>query len=262
MSEEKPLIFKGKTLVASGCSHTFGQYQFDNDPVTCHERSWVKKLENLGMFDKSVNLSRNACSNDRILRVVYDYVERNYKTIKDSVIIIALTDPHRFELPSIERTYFSKDESNYDHESYVINSIMLSNLPACTDTQVAPQFIETYFKYFYVEQYTLKMLNQKIVGLSSLLTRLGVEHYFTDFLTGNAFFEEPHMGMTFPYLKIFENGHDNIMTAIKKLGFKAGKDVDTTSPFCNHLDHDGNQFIADCFLRDIKKWRERIKNGT
>ena len=261
MSEEKPLIFKGKTLVASGCSHTFGQYLFDDDPVTCHERSWVKKLENLGMFDKSVNLSRNACSNDRILRVVYDYVERNYKTIKDSVIIIALTDAHRFELPSIGRTYFRLDEGNYDHESYVINSIILSNLPAWTETVVAPQFIETYFKYFYVEQYTLKMLNQKIVGLSSLLTRLGVEHYFTDFLTDNIFFEEPHMGMTFPYLKISENSPKNITINLRELGFKVGKDVNATS-LCCHYDHDGNQFIAECFLRGITKWRERIRNGT
>jgi hypothetical protein len=247
-------MFEGKTLIAAGDSHTYGQYLYDDKPETCHERSWVKKLETLGMFDKSVNLARNGCSNDRILRVVYEYVERNYKTIKDSVIIIAFTDAHRFELPSIERAYFRLDESN--HESYLINSIMLSNMPAWTETEIAPQFIETYFKYFYVEQYTLKMLNQKIVGLSSLLTRLGVEHYFTDFLTGNTFFEEPYMGMTFPYLKISENNPKNITINLRELGFKVGKDFDESS-FCNHYDHDGNQFIAECFLRDIKKWRER-----
>ena len=248
-------MFEGKTLVAAGDSHTYGQYLYDNVAESCHERSWVKKLETLGKFDKSVNLSRPGGSNDRIFRVLHEHVERNYRTIKNSVIIIALTDPIRFELPSLERTYFAKDNSNYDHKSYVINAINISNLSSCEDNTVAPQFLDTYYKYFYVEKYTFKMLNQKIIAFSSLLNRLGVEYYFTDFLSNNTFFNNPqYMGMKFPFLRIYETRGDNVMNAVKLSGFKVGNDVDPESN-CNHLDHDGNEFIAECFLRDIKKWR-------
>ena len=249
-------MFEGQTLIAAGDSHTYGQYLYDDKPETCHERSWVKKLEQLGNFDKSINLSRSGGSNDRIFRVLHEHVERNYKTIKDSVIIIAMTDPIRFEIPSLERTYFATDSSNYDSNSYVINAVNISNLSSCEDNTVAPQFLDTYYKYFYVEEYTFKMLNQKIIAFSSLLNRLGVEHYFTDFLSNNTFFESPqYMGMTFPYLRIFEDRFDNVMNATKISGFKVGNDFDPESK-CNHLDHDGNQFIAECFLRDIKKWRK------
>lgn len=248
-------MFEGKTLVAAGCSHTFGQYLDDDKPETCHERSWVKKLELLGNFDKSINLSRPGGSNDRIFRVLHEHVERNYKTIKDSVVIIAMTDPVRFELPSLERTYVAKDNSNYDHTSYVINAIGISNLFGCEDKTVAPQFLDIYYKHFYVEKYTFKMLNQKIIAFSSLLNRLGVEHYFTDFLSNNTFFDRPeYMGMTFPFLRIFEDRGDNVMNATKRSGFKVGSDINPESQ-CNHFDHDGNQYIAECFLRDIKKWK-------
>jgi hypothetical protein len=62
------------------------------------------------------------------------------------------------------------------------------------------------------------------------------------------------MGMKFPFLRIYETRGDNVMNAVKLSGFNVGNDVDPESN-CNHLDHDGNEFIAECFLRDIKKWR-------
>lgn len=249
-------MFEGKTLIAAGDSHTFGQYLDDSIAETCHERSWVKKLEKLGNFDNSINLSRPGASNTRIFRVLHEYVERNFRTLNDKVIIIAMTELSRFELPSVGRIYFAEDKENYDKESYILNAILTANLNQSDEKVIAPQFLEAYYKYFYNEKYTLKMLNQRIVEFSALLNHFEVEHYFADFLVDNKFFNRgQHMGIKLPYLRIHPQANYNVVWATKKSGFKVGRDIDPASN-CNHFDHDGNEFIAKCFLREIKKWRE------
>mgnify|MGYP000553990459 CR=1 FL=1 len=90
-------MFENKTLVGIGCSHVYGSYEGDYNIASCHERSWVNKLEKLGNFKSSINLGLEGGSNDRSVRELINFLKNN--SADSLVVIFSITELSRTEFP-------------------------------------------------------------------------------------------------------------------------------------------------------------------
>ena len=247
-------MFEGKTLIGVGCSHVFGTLGDDNDPVTCYERSWVKKLERLGNFKDSVNLGAPGGSNDRSERVLFEYLKNS--NTRDLVVIISLTQLSRKEL-----VYCYDDYVKYiSLGSWMIDINAPDNLIAEDEftsinrkknvgqfNKREQHFFEVYYSTFHHRTNDVEEINRKVVMMHTLLESLNIEHYFFEMLAEPETIEPIQLGHTIPMIK-FKNGLDYDVTAndyLDFVGFKPGK--------CMHWDHDGNEFLADYILKYIKE---------
>jgi hypothetical protein len=241
--------YSSKILVAVGCSHTYGDYlnQHDDYHNECHSRSWVKKLEKIAKFSSSLNLSFGGSSNMRSFRVIKEHVLSSPKEeLKNKVIMFGLTEPLRFELPSLNWVNLNDDRSfagNYYMNMFVPFQI---NTKKSNSLQ---NFINTQFGVFTVDEHSRSQLVLDIISMHLFLKNFNIEHYFLCFLIN-----KPYLGdmKSFDLPVIDFEGHAAISFA-KMKGFKVGRDVDPRYD-CNHLDHDGNEFLAKYILNRITEY--------
>ena len=249
-------MYSNKTLVGIGCSHVYGSLLDDENPVTCHERSWVKKLERLGNFKDSVNLGAPGGANNRSERVLFEYLQNN--NTDNLVVIISLSE--------ISRKEFFRYMNDKGEMSYIaLGSWMLnmgkSNLQHAPDEFTAEKrkkdaetfpnnmktFAELYYTYFHNSANDVKEVNRSVVLMHSLLKSLNIEHYFFEMLTVPNTIQQEQLGFTIPMIK-FKDALNYDINANNFLNYNKiipGK--------CLHWDHDGNEFLAEHLLKYIKE---------
>jgi hypothetical protein len=243
--------FKGKILVVTGCSHTYGDYlnQQDNFEKECHDRSWASKLAHIGNFTSSINLSFGGSSNARSFRVIKEYIIDKRNNIQDAVVMIGLTEPMRFELPSQSHLALNDDRSFKG--KYYIN--MFAPWQINNDRSDRMQdFLNNYYGIFTVDAHTKHLLYLDLLTMHLFLKNYGIEHYFPCFLGNKQYFDVYDL-TNIPIIDF--DGLSGIEFA-KRNGFKVGRDICPEFD-CNHLDHDGNEFLAQYLLNKIKE----MKNG-
>ena len=237
-------MFEGKTLIGVGCSHVFGQLGEDYDPITCHERSWVKKLERLGNFKNSINLGTPGGSNKRSERVLLDYLKNN--DTDDLVVIFSLTELSRHEFP-----YNKTIDGTTDFIG--VCSWMISNDPGAeywksSNPKRVYEFLETYYMHFHSDAIDKEEINSKVTMLHTLLQTLNVEHYFFEMICHPGTIDREQFGLKIPMINFKDQlGHRiNANSQIYLNGnFRPGT--------CLHWDHDGNEFFAEYLLKYIKE---------
>lgn len=230
-------MFEGKTLVAVGCSHVFAPLGEDENPITCHERSWVKKLEKIGNFEYSINLSQVGASNQRSERVLMEYLESN--DTDNLVVVFALTDLSRFEIS--ETTDY---EPNHVYSMRTIGP--WSTLPAHTPDERILRFIETFYAKFHSSNYQTVMLNRKLLHLNSFLNKLNIEHYFVELHVHGGSIVSNKFGINLPLIHFKDINGDQIngIRYIMSQGYKPD--------YTGHFDHDAHTFLAELFYNQIK----------
>lgn len=229
-------MFSNKTLVGLGCSHVYAPLGQDNSTDTCHNRSWVKKLERLGNFKSSVNLSIPGGSNQRSERMLMEYLETHGNL--DLVVVFGLTDLSRFELvipdPTVDHLYSLKPIGPWcASQDYTKDVRELS-------------FMETLYGNFHSNNYETKMLNRKLLYLNSLLNRLNVEHYFIELHCHGGSIVQEQFGIKLPLIH-FKDQTEQPINAIRYIMSK-GYEPDYTG----HFDHDAHEFLAKLFYNQIK----------
>lgn len=234
-------MYKGKKLVVVGCSHVYGSFQDQLLPEQAHQRSWVSKLSTKANFDKHVNLGSPGGSNQRSFRVIKEYVLKNLATIKDTVIMIGLTELARCELPSLDYAYINPDHSFKDRR-YHMNLLGPFNIG---EDSKFKNFIETYYGVFNIDDHNIKMINLELISIHLFLKHFEIEHYFPSMLVPSTVLDTSPLKLP---IIIFEQWP--AIDYAKRNGFKVGKEIDSSFD-CNHLDHDGNNFIADYILKEI-----------
>lgn len=242
------VTYHNKTLVAAGCSHTYGTYLGFNDSESCHGRSWVKKLEKTAGFNQSLNLAIGGASNKRSLRVITDFILKNIDHIQDYVIMLAVTETSRTELPSVQSTHIPQDVFfDHDNQGYHIN-MLGSFLVNKTTDPIIDKFLETYYGKFSIDSYDADEINRQIYLLHMLLKYHNVEHYFPIMIGHTVMFNEKIANELIPYIKFNQMP---IVFYAKQQGYKVGRDINPNFN-CNHFDHDGNQFIAENIYKHMK----------
>lgn len=242
-----------KSIVAVGCSHTFGSYlnansmEFSDD---CHPRSWAAKLQGKYFPDSNtINLSMPGGSNTRSLRVIKEYVLDNLDRAKDITVFFGITDPCRVERISSKHVEGPAVDM-LAGKPYIINAIG----PWCqSPTADVQKYIDVQYGLFYVDEYENEQLNLEIISLHIFLKYFGIEHYFVCMLVPEHLFQQNKLIKELPIIGF----NTSAIEYAKRNGYKVGRDLHPEID-CNHLDHDGNEFLADRIFERM----ERIKNGT
>lgn len=242
-------MFKGKTLVGVGCSHVFGSFLDENMYIhkeTCHLRSWLKKLEILTQATNSINLAHPGASNKRSYRVIRDFVLKNQDILNDLVIFLGITEPIRTELP-IAKKVTNSNVFGYTIDSTVVNeeydiltlgSFLLGDQHE--RDQSFKKFLDLYYGYHSFVSYEVEQMNLDLISLHTFFSYFGVEHHFLCMLVNEQDFSTNSMKEKLPIISF--DSADAIYYA-KLNGHKVGTDYDPNSG-CNHLDDEGNMFIA------------------
>jgi hypothetical protein len=217
----------------------------------CNPRSWATKLQQHYYADYDVvNLSAPGGSNTRSLRVLKEYILDNLDRAKELIVFFGITDPCRIErisamhVPGLPVDILAGKE-------YVVNVIgpWTSKCP-WADVQ---KYIDTHYGLFYNDEYENEQLNLEMINLHMFLKYFNIEHYLVCMLTPSSAFRKNKLIKELPLVEFDASGIDYA----KKHGYKVGREVNSEID-CNHLDHDGNEFLA----KEIYKRIERIKNGT
>lgn len=242
-----------KTIVAVGCSHTFGSYLNANSMEykdECHLRSWPSKLQQQYYNDYDiVNLSLAGGSNTRSLRVLKEYVLDNLDRAKDLLVFFGITDTCRIERISAKHVPGPAVDFIADKE-YVINAIGPWCQSPIADVQ---KYIDVHYGLFHIDQYENEQINLEMISLHTFLKHFDIEHYFVCMLVPEYIFKKNKLIKELPLITF----DTTAIEYAKQHGYKVGKDLHPEID-CNHLDHDGNEFLA----KEIHKRMERIKNGT
>jgi hypothetical protein len=243
-------MFEDKILIGVGCSHTAGDYNNEyflgnND---CIERSWVKKLERIGNFKDSVNLSLPGGSNYRSERVLLRYLKENPDNLKNSIIIFTITELSRFE--TVNMLNLSQDEIHKQEQvnsdwGYMSEGVWKLEDNADWVDKRRKQFLEYYYSLYSHNSADIEIINRKVLMISSLLSRLGIEHYFLEMICTPGTIEEEQLGFKIPMINFLEDKKPK-MNAIDWMlqSFKRGS--------CGHFDHDANQALADYIYKQLK----------
>lgn len=242
-----------KKIIAVGCSHVYGNYAGDYGNITadgvknCHERSWANKILRFYKNYECVNLATPGGSNKRSFRVIKQYVLDNLDNIKDSIIFFGVTDIARTEFPSYGT--FGSTDVYVEDKKYNINKL---GTWIEADNQPLKQFLKLYYGVFYVDEHAKLELNLDLITLHMFLKNLKIEHYFVGILITEKDIDEYCKKLKLPIIIWTKNAIDHV----RDYGFKVGNDV-YGDIGCNHLDHDGNDFLA----KQIYKKIIEIKNA-
>jgi hypothetical protein len=237
-------MFKDKILVGLGCSHTFGQYGDDFDAESCHNRSWVTKLKQIGNFKDSANLAIPGGSNYRSERVLLDFLKQ-HSNHDDLIVIFTITELARFETFSAEEknelVFGLTTESQYHAEA---PWKLLPDL----EFPVDPKKVE-YIKYHYTcctsDEEDVRIINRKIVLIHTLLKSLNIEHYFLEMITTPNTIQRQHFNFKLPFIEFYSKHNDNI-TARRWVEDNYGLGD------CKHWDEDGSIALANYMFNYIK----------
>jgi len=242
-------MFEGKTLIGVGCSHVLGELMGDYDPITCHERSWVKKLERLGNFKNSINLAEPGSSNKRSYRIIIDYLKKYNESTSNLVVIISLTQLSRYEFCYTELP--PHGETNFlNIGSWMISNNDISNREEWIkrNPKRMVEFIETYYTNFHNDVNDISEINNNTLMLHTLLQALNVEHYFFEMICPPGTITQEQLGLHIPMIN-FKNNLGYKINAKDYLWEKGQKPEK-----CMHWDHAGNEFLADYMLKHIKEY--------
>jgi hypothetical protein len=261
--------FSDKILVAVGDSFVYGHLGDDIETESCHNRSWVKKLEILAKFKSSINLGAPGGSNQRSYRVLMDFL--NDRDVNEQYyIIFATTELGRFELPigkeeagtcMLPIDNYCPFERKHNYQNYSVGPWTLEQLEKFNlDTTVGQdlhKYLSLYYGYFYHEIYQRQMLDHYLTSVHLTLKHFNIEHSFVQFIGSRML----HSGV----LK-------NLNIELPVINFYY-KDTRYKSHFqqfmsshnhkaypCSHYDDVGNRFIAEYFLWQISTMREK-KDG-
>jgi len=224
-------MFENKTLVGIGCSHVYGSYEGDYNIASCHERSWVNKLEKLGNFKSSINLGLEGGSNDRSVRELINFLKNNSA---DSLVVI-------FSITELSRTEFQISNNNQK----CVSHWTLKDEAFIADIK-KKEFLETYYNYFQNDNYDKKIINQQILMLHTLLKSLNIEHYFFNMINLLDGIEKIQFGIQIPFIDLlFKGVNQNVYSFLRYNKFPIGT--------CQHFDHDANQFLAEHIYKQIKE---------
>jgi len=240
-------MFENKTLVGLGCSHTYGQVLDDFNRETCHERSWVKKLERIGNFKESVNLALPGGSNARSERVLFDFLKNNNK---DLLVIFTVTELSRFETFNAESTeapFGSEIDIGYQAEA---TWKLLPDL----EHKIDPKKVE-YLQYHYSmcsgHRDDVLSINRRIVLIHSFLKLLNIEHYFVEMVMAPGTIRREQFGFTLPFIEFKPKGKPwQLFTAFDWVEENYGLES------CKHWNHEGSQGLAEYMLKYIKDNRK------
>lgn len=230
-------MFEGKTLLGVGCSHVFAPLGEDFDPSTCHQRSWVKKLEKLAGFSDSVNLGAPGGSNQRSERVVMDYLSNN--DYSNLVIMFGITDISRFELLVTNSVY------GFEYTTKPIGpwSVHKEHTPDSRELS----FVETLYGKFHNFNYEIQLLNRRILHLKTFLDKLNIEHYFVELQCQGGNIIPSQFGIDLPLI-VFKDNSGQPTNAIRYI-----MEQGIAHDYTYHFDHDGHEFLAQLFYDQIKK---------
>jgi hypothetical protein len=246
-------MFEGKTLVGLGCSHTHGVYEQDHglteeSIMSCHDRAWPAKLGKIGNFKDVINLSTPGGSNHRSERFLIDFLSDNQKDWKDVVVIFTITELSRFETVNV--VGMTDDELHKRILSgpdwgYLTEGIWKLNSDQIVDSK-RRQFLEYYYSIFSHHEADVEIINRKVLMISSLLHRLGIEHYFLEMLCAPETIKEEQIGFKIPMIN-FIDGKGPKMNAIDWMTKRFERGT------CGHFDHDANQALADYIYDQLIK---------
>ena len=238
-------MFKDKTLVALGCSHTFGEYMEDHDPITCHKRSWVSALEKLGNFKDSVNLSASGGSNYRSERVLLEYLRKNSK---DIVVIFSITELSRFETVNVAQwdSIGNKSDAFIGEGAWGLDK---SNLD-----KKKKEFLEYYYSELINDEIDIAIINRKVLMIHTLLKSLGIEHYFFEMISGPDILLSNQLGHEIPIIYFVEPGDPGV-----KIDWSIHKSSNAMlwmkrrfpRAKCGHFDQNANQALAEYLIGQI-----------
>lgn len=242
--------YSNKTLVAAGCSHTYGQFLGNINETLSHDRSWVRKLERMAGFKSSINLAQPGASNKRSFRVLTDFLLKNINNLSDYVFMMGTTELFRTEMPSQIRLNLYKDR--FSKEPYYINLIQPCAIDFTSDDRIR-DFLELYFGLFSVDAYERKMMNHDMLRFHIFLNHYQVEHYFPVMMGSISEFESKVGNLTLPYIRF--NGQD-AFRELRDKGFKMGADVEPDSD-CRHYDHDGHEYMAKVIYQSMTNLKDK-----
>lgn len=239
-------MFKDKTLVALGCSFTFGIFENDTcikDPTTCHQRSWATKLGNIANFKEVVNLSIAGGSNYRSERVLIEYLRKN---IKDIVVIFALTELSRFE--TVNTRGVSTGVKLEQGDGFFYSPEMITKVDDTNLSIGKKKFLDYYYGALHSDKADIEIINRKILMISVLLRSLNIEHYFLPMYCNPNYLQEQQLEFKIPIISCYSS----IGTKISAVSWMNHR---YTVGYCGHHDHDANQALAEHIYAEIKEIR-------
>ena len=136
----RTILKKFKHLVVGGCSFSKGGCMYRDAEVgnlSIDER-WDKqrknrfgnklaKLLNIPEIEPyNYNLSRAGGSNDRMFRVLFDWVEENRDIVKDTLFVCGLTDTMRKDLYSVQSNEYIVTSEIWQDISWIVKELNCS----------------------------------------------------------------------------------------------------------------------------------------
>ena len=85
-------------MLVNGCSIVKGSRIQSEPGVWCGDKKRFSKLLSDKLKCEEINISEAGCSNDRIIRTTFDWVENNQDKLNNTLCIIGLTELSRMEL--------------------------------------------------------------------------------------------------------------------------------------------------------------------
>ena len=248
-------MFEGKTLVGVGCSHVFGTLLDDTDPITCHPRSWVKKLERLGNFKNSINLGSPGGSNNKSERILFEYLKDNYS--ENLVVIFSITQLARKEFvrnynDSIDYIDLGSWMIDVNNPDIVAEDEFTAERRKENASRFGPKaktFFEIYYSLFHHHDNDVQEINRRVLMIHTLLKSLNIEHYFFEMIAEPGTINQFQLGHNIPMIK-FKTNLPYDINANNYLNFN-----NIIPEKCRHWDHAGNEFLAEYLLSQIKEMR-------
>ena len=156
-------------IVTAGDSFTYGE------ELTDLQRAWPYVLGKKLNYDV-VNLGRPACSNDRIFRLMFEYLI-DFNNSKPDLVVIGWTSPGRME--------FADDIGHYDvWPGYGGN---LFTRDGCSWRQELVNYINTYHN----SEYLHKKFLQQVIMMQSFLTSKNIRYVMLNTLQNEYYKQHP-----------------------------------------------------------------------
>jgi len=161
-----------KTLLANGCSYTYGSGLKESE---LEEKTWPNQVKEILGYDRTINLSGGCGSNQRIFRTTTQWIMSQPKSVLENTLaIIQFTDLHRYEYYVPKQTKVWENEE----ERWIRNKIDVAAGPAdVSDPILRKEYNEVRLAtYSDIEGYWNWLCYCE--ALSSIFNRHGIKYYF------------------------------------------------------------------------------------